>query len=715
MLKWIPGLLAAFLVSQSATAQDLLDRAAGAAPDHYMALSDQAFRMQPGERLLLTLPDGGAQEIVFDRSEISATGDRLWVGHLADAGEPWRVILTRGPAATFGYIATPEGAWTLAPETPGGPLILNRDLGAPLEPGSDALHRSVGGIQTPAEAVQHAQIAEALPVGSNGTIDVAITYTQGMQLFYGLGLTTRMQHLVNVLDQALVDSDTGLRARFVGATPMPAAWDEFTSTLESIDDLYAGASYGHPGTERDVGDGSCSGGPTACINNGDLSYLLEFRNAVGADIVVMLRRYWRAQQTYCGVAYVPGFGGEGNIDPAEDWVLGVAVTGDGPDGNGTGRSCGDLTFSHEVGHNLGSTHNIENTTSPGVFNFSYGHRVDCSFRTIMAYDSTRSNVGCVGSFGQNETWLPRFSNPLQGDCLNQACGTLAGFPHAPGSPQDDTTTPTENARSMREAGLNVRDYRPEGQTVRSALLPYSRTVSSGTAATAFVSVVNPASTGSTAEGCGLQVHGASGFTFQRTDPATNAVIGAPGDLADIPAGGVQTFVISLVQPGPFAASDIRIDTSCRNRASAPAINGLNTLLFTSTTLSLPDVIALAATTSNNGIVELPSGGGANAFSVATANLGSVGNVIVSIAPGAEAPAFDLLEICRTNAATGQCETPRATSINQLFNANETLTFAAFVRSNAPVGNVPATNRVFVHFRTPAGQSVGATSVAVRSQ
>ena len=714
MLNWISGFLIAVLVSHSVMAQDLLNRAAGTPPDHYSALPDQAFEMQPGDRLPLAFPDGGSRDVVFDRAGRSDTGDRLWVGHLADAGEPYRVILTRGPAATFGYIATPEGAWTLAPASPGGPLVMSRDPGAPLEPGSDALHRSVGGFQTPMEAVQSARVSQAVPPGSSGTIDVAITYTQGMQLYYGLGLTTRMQHLVNVLDQALVDSDTGLRARFVGATPMPASWNEFTSTLESIDDLYAGASYGHPGTERDI-EGNCSGGPTACINDGDLSYLLDFRNAVGADIVVMLRRYWRTQQTYCGVAYVPGFGGEGNIDPAEDWVLGVAVTGDGPDGNGSGRSCGDLTFSHEVGHNLGSTHNVENTTSPGVFNFSYGHRVDCNFRTIMAYDSTRSNVGCAGGFGQNETWLPRFSNPFQGDCLGLSCGTMPDVSQTPGSPQDDIATPTDNARSMREAGLNVRDYRPQGLSVRSALLPYSRTVASGTAATAFVSVVNPASTGSVAEGCGLQVHGASGFTFQRTDPATNAVSGAPGDLADIPPGGVQTFVISLVQSGTVAAGDVRIDTSCRNRASAPAVNGLNTLLFTSTALSLPDIIALAATVSNNGIVELPASGGASAFSVATANLGTVGSVIVSIEPGADAPDFDLLEICRTNAVTGQCESPRSASFSQLFNANETMTFAAFVRSAASVGNAPATNRVFVHFRTPGGQPVGATSVAVRSQ
>lgn len=716
MQNWVWGLVAGFLVLQPAAAQELFEVSPDLTDGRFLRLADDAFSLEPGETIFLTLPEDGRHEIVFDHASVSNSGDRLWVGHLAREGEPYRVILTHGAAATFGYIATPEGAWSLAPAGPGGPLELTRDTGAPPEPGSDALTRPIGDSVRPAASLDREHISQAVTTGSNGTIDIAIVYTNGMRSYYGMGLTTRMQHLVNVLDQALVDSDTGLRARLVGATPVPGAWDEFTSTLETIDDLYAGASYGHPGTERDI-EGDCSGGPDACINNGDLSSLLDFRNAAGADIVVMLRRYWRAQQTYCGVAYLPGGGAEGNIDPAEDWVLGVAVSGDGPDGNGTGRSCGDLTFAHEVGHNLGSTHNVENTNGPGVFSFSYGHRVDCSFRTIMGYDSTRSGVNCAGSFGQNETWLARFSNPQQNNCAGQACGTLPQSPHGAGSPQDNTTTPTDNARSMREAGFNVRDYRPAGVTVRSAVLPYSRTVASGSAATAFVSVVNPASTGSPALGCGLRVHGAAAadFSFQRTDPATNATIGNPGDLADIPAGGVQTFVISFSQAGVSSFSDLQIDTACRNRGSAPVVAGVNTLRFTSTTLSLPDIVALAATTGNNGITELPAGGGAGAFSVATANLGATANVTVTPEPGPNTSEFDFLEICQTDAATGQCATPRAASLTRLFQAGETLTFAVFVRSNTSIANDPANNRVFVHFRTPAGQSVGATSVAVRSQ
>ncbi|MEE2526033.1 M12 family metallo-peptidase [Hyphobacterium sp. HN65] len=710
MFKWAISALAVLVFSASALAQNALLTREGDDGPGYTGLSASALDAVPGDTVTLTLPDG-EYAVAFDRSG-EENGTRVWVGHLAEAGEPYRLILTEGPGAAFAYLATPNGAWRLAPAAAGQASIWQRDHGAPLEPDTDYLSPVLTDRELPDISLDETAIARAVATGSNGTIDIAIVYTDGMRSFYGMGLMTRLQHLVNVLDQALIDSDTGLRARFAGATPVPGVWTETTSTLESIDDLFAGASFGHPGSEPDVNGGECSNGPGGCINNGDLSSLLEWRNALGADVVVMLRRYWRAQQTYCGVAYVPGFGAEEVITPEEDWVLGIAVTGDGPDGNGTAANCGDLTFAHEVGHNLGSTHNVENTSSPAVFLYSYGHRIDCSIRTIMAYDSRRSGVNCNTTNYANEAWVPRFSNPGHSDCFGQTCGA----PHLAGSPGDDTTTPTDNARSIRTAGFNVRDYRPEGMPVVSAILPYSRTVAQGTPATAFLAIINPASSGSVAEDCGLELHGASPgqFVFRPTDPATNLPSAPEGTRVDIPAGGLQTFVFSLTRPSAEAFSDLRIDTVCANRAPAPSHAGVNTFRFSSTSLSLPDIVALAATMGNNGIVELPAGGGAGAFSVASINLRSLGTVNVTPQASAGTPSLELLDICRTNAVTGECETGRAASISLTMGTDSTATFAVFVQSSGDIANDPAANRIFVNFTTPGGTYVGATSVAVRT-
>jgi len=688
----------------------------------FESVDPSIFSMAIGDRV--TLPELGGQSYQAElvRTESQSLGGRLWVGQIVGGDVGHRVILTVGADAAFGLIITPTGSWTLAPESPGGVLVINPASSPPDEPTHDSLNITHDGLRHAANQVEPAvgtRVAEAVATGSLGNIDIAVIYTEGMRSYYGLGVITRVQHLVNALDQALVDSDTGLRARLVHAALLPVPWVETTSTIESIDDLVAGAGIGSSGTSADV-FGSCETGfGLQCNNDGDLSSLYELRNGVAADIVVMVRRYWRAQQTYCGVAYLPG-SGEGVIDPAEDHILGVGVVGDGPDGNGTGFSCGDLTFAHEVGHNLGSTHNIENSSAPGVLPDSYGHRVDCGFRTIMAYDSTRSNVACAGNTPvrqPNESWVVMFSNPERLNCQGQACGVANGGAHIPGSPGDNTTTPTNNARSMREQGRNVRLYRdPEAPQIRSAILPYSRTVQVGQTATAFVSIVNPGASGSVATGCGLTLHGANDgqFSYQTTDPETNAITGNPDTPADIPAGSAQSYVISLNRPVMFAEADLRIDAQCNNRRAAPVISGVNTFRFFSTVFNLADIVALSATVGNTGFVELPSPTGSGAFSVATSNLGTASNVVVRATALGDAQALSSVEICRTDPVTSVCETPRAASLTQLFQAGETLTFAVFVRGAGALNNDPANNRIFVNFRSPGGQSVGATSVAVRT-
>ena len=73
-----------------------------------------------------------------------------------------------------------------------------------------------------------------------------------------------------------------------------------------------------------------------------------------------------------------------------------------------------------------------------------------------------------------------------------------------------------------------------------------------------------------------------------------------------------------------------------------------------------------------------------------------------------------IEVCRTNAVSGLCETPRAASLNQLMQPGQALTFAVFANADASVASDPAANRIVVNFRTPSGLTVGATTVAVRS-
>ena len=697
-----------------------------------LRLNSQAFNMEPGDQL--SLPDMGGQnfDAEFVRAETSLPGGRLWVGRISSGEEHHRVIITEGANATFGMFVTPGGVWTLAPEYAGGPLVMRPDSLLTADPDrEDFLALSPDDIAASVEAldvahgnllndddIQNDVSENTVAVGSNGIVDVGIVYTPEHAALYGIAVLTRLQHLVNLYDQALIDSDTGMRARLAHAGPIPVPWDELTTTAQTLDDLLAGASYGNAGTSEDA-TGTClladDGEP--CVNDGDLSSLFALRNEKALDVIVFVRRYHRINSGGCGIAMVSARG-LGQLDPATEHVNGVVVLSDGIDVDGTGTQCADVILAHEIGHNMGLLHNLEwSGDRPGVHDYSYGYQATCQFKTIQSYDSSGSVV-CEDNnppTRANELRLVRYSNPDQNDCQDQACGI-----HLPdGAVADIINGPvaTDSARSLRMAGRNVSQFRdPPAPSVRSAVLPYSRTVQVGQTATAFVSIVNPASSGSTATNCGLMLHGANTgeFSYQTTDPATNATTGSVNTPVDIPAGGAQSFVISLNRPAMDTEADLSIDAQCLNRQSAPSLSGVNTFQFFSTLFSLADIVALSATVGNTGYVELPSATGVGAFSVATSNLGALSNVVVSASPASTAQEMGAVEVCRTDPVTSVCQTPRSPSLTQLFQAGETLTFAVFVRGTGQIDNDPGNNRIFVNFRSPGGQSVGATSVAVRT-
>src|SRR5262245_3915671 len=88
----------------------------------------------------------------------------------------------------------------------------------------------------------------------------------------------------------------------------------------------------------------------------------------------------------------------------------------------------------------------------------------------------------------------------------------------------------------------------------AAVLPSSRSVTVGTPATAFATIIN-GSTTQTASNCRLASLTAvsATFSFQTTDPATNRVTGTPNAPASIPPGGMATFVFAFTPTAPFAA------------------------------------------------------------------------------------------------------------------------------------------------------------------
>jgi hypothetical protein len=289
----------------------------------------------------------------------------------------------------------------------------------------------------------------------------------------------------------------------------------------------------------------------------------------------------------------------------------------------------------------------------------------------------------------------------------------------------DTVTLTVTDDQGRRAAKEDRDaiiVEPPGLV--AAVLPLSRSVQVGAPATAFVSVINAGAI--TALGVGIGIHestapgGVPGaplpaaLSFQTTDPATNLPTGTPDAPVDIPAGGSQSFVVSLTPATALAPTDVRLEIEGTNTSKADTIPGLNTLLLSASTVPVPDIVAVATIVDGTPAVEIPGPSGVAAFAVATTNAGGAGGSITVSADTGSTPLPLSLALCQTDPPTSVCTTAMAPSIATAIAPGATPTFAVFVTGGGPVPFDPEHHRIFVRF-SEDGVVRGATSVAVKTR
>jgi YVTN family beta-propeller protein len=265
--------------------------------------------------------------------------------------------------------------------------------------------------------------------------------------------------------------------------------------------------------------------------------------------------------------------------------------------------------------------------------------------------------------------------------------------------------------------MRVQVYKSIPSPLVASLLPGARSVELGATPTVFANMLN---LGQTAlSGCYIAVPTESplALSFQTTDPATNALTGFPNAVVSLPAappGGytAQTFVLTFSTQAAFEAVGQPLEFSCAGVAPASVVPGVNTadLIFSPTPVA--DVIVLAATIQNDGIVHVPLGG-TGAFAVASTNIGTTASLTATLDTGAATLPLTA-KICQTGAG-GQCQAPPAGSLPLSFAAGTTPTFSIFVTAADAIPLAPATSRLFLRFVDSFGLSHGATSVAVETQ
>ncbi len=250
----------------------------------------------------------------------------------------------------------------------------------------------------------------------------------------------------------------------------------------------------------------------------------------------------------------------------------------------------------------------------------------------------------------------------------------------------------------------------------ASVLPGSRSVELGSPATIFATMINAGTT--PLQGCQVVLPATAPqglrLTYQTTDPATNALTG----VQDMPAtiagnNGVASFLVTLQGTAAFSAPDMALDFACLGIGPAAVETGVDTVDLAMSSVPVADIIALAATASNDGIATVPVGG-ATAFAVASSNVGATSQITVSVDTGAASLPLTAT-LCQSNPSTGACLATPSTAVTLSDAAGAAPTFSVFLQANGAIPFAPATSRVFLRFKDPAGGLHGATSVAVRAK
>ena len=300
---------------------------------------------------------------------------------------------------------------------------------------------------------------------------------------------------------------------------------------------------------------------------------------------------------------------------------------------------------------------------------------------------------------------PNLSLSNDGIILNASANT--------GNPSSPANGDSFSVCSGSPAILTPCLYAGGPSPLAAAVLPAGRSIAINSTATAFATIVNGGSVDGI--GCGITPLSFVPFSYQVTNPATNATIGSANTPVNIPAGGSQSFVISFTPTGGFSPTPIAFNFSCANLPAAANTFDVNTLLLSSWFTPPSDIVALAATTSNDGTLHIPGAAGTGAFAVAAVNVGTDSTLTAQATIGGTSGIPLSVSICETNPTTGQCLSAIGPSVTTTIAAGAEPTFGIFATASGTVAFSPGVNRIFVRFTDGSGIVRGLTSVAVATR
>jgi len=398
-------------------------------------LPPRALRAADAPSLVLNLFPDVSYRAVVDRIDSTPNG-YVWVGHIPGV-EMSTITLAREGDVMYGSIFTRTAMYVVRPTSAGEHLIAQIDQGS-FPPEADPIPV----IGSPAAREPSTDPAAASDDGS--LIDVMVLYTPAAAAAVGgsSGIAALISNAISTTNTTYANSGITQRLRLVYSGQVA-----YTET------------GGSTGISTDLNNVTNATGAFAGVP--------ALRDAYGADLVSLLTN--TPGSSYCGIA----------------WLMQNVSTSFAPLGYSVvEQQCavGNLSFPHELGHNMGARHDWYVDGGSVTLPFSYAHgyvNTVARWRTIMAYTDV-----CIAQGNFICTRLPYWSNPnvtFNGAPMGVPEGT-----NSSGSCIGNVSNPpcdADDHRALNDTALTVANFRSSSVSVVSLMPNVALPASIGTAIT----------------------------------------------------------------------------------------------------------------------------------------------------------------------------------------------------------------------------------------